>query len=274
MSFAAHCPRLPVFLAAAALSLLCACAGNSQVREPADQPRSRTDENSRLAHQQLLEKKSKGRIDVYFLGDSITRRWGASEAKYAHLLANWNKNFHGWNAGNFGWGGDTTQNILWRLEAGELDGVNPKVIVLMAGTNNVGSTTPPANDAARIADISRGIEAIVRVCQQKAPSATIILMGITPRNDNPAVMPTITRINARIAKLARDPGIRYLNLNDRLADPNGKLYPGMTDPDLLHLAEPAYQIWADALTPLLTEYLGPRASTDQAPPPTGDPSAR
>jgi len=61
------------------------------------------------------------------------------------LLANWNKNFFGWNAADFGWGADKTQNILWRLDNGELDGVNPKVIVLLAGTNNVGNTrlTPP-----------------------------------------------------------------------------------------------------------------------------------
>jgi lysophospholipase L1-like esterase len=98
-------------------------------------------------------------------------------------------------------------------------------------------------------------------------------MGITPRNDNIAVMPTIDRINANIARLANGTTIRYLNINDRLADAQGRLRAGMTDPDELHLAPQAYQIWAEALTPLLTEILGPRASVDQAPPPTGDPSA-
>src|SRR3546814_14525774 len=63
-------------------------------------------------------------------------RGGATD--YPELLANWKTNFHGWNAGNFGWGADRTQNILWRLENGELDGVNPQVIVLLAGTNNIG----------------------------------------------------------------------------------------------------------------------------------------
>ena len=89
------------------------------------------------AHTQLLEKAKKGGIDIYFEGDSITRRWGATD--YPELLANWKENFFGWNAGDFGWGADTTQNILWRLNNGELDGVNPKVIVLLAGTNNVGN---------------------------------------------------------------------------------------------------------------------------------------
>ena len=103
---------------------------------PADQPRMRADRNSHLAHQQLLAKAKSGGIDVYFLGDSITRRWGALD--YPDFLAHWKKTFHGWNAGNFGWGADRTENILWRLENGELDGVNPKVIVILAGTNNLG----------------------------------------------------------------------------------------------------------------------------------------
>ncbi len=104
---------------------------------PADRPVPRTDANSVTAHQQLLEKAKQGRIDLYFEGDSITRRWGATD--YPELLANWKQNFFGWNAADFGWGADQIQNILWRLENGELDGVHPKVIVLLAGTNNVGN---------------------------------------------------------------------------------------------------------------------------------------
>src|SRR5438128_858439 len=98
---------------------------------PADVAAPRTDANSRLAHEQLLAKAKQGRIDVYFEGDSITRRWGATD--YPLLLENWNKNFFGWNAADFGWGADRVENILWRLQNGELDNVNPKVIVLLAG---------------------------------------------------------------------------------------------------------------------------------------------
>jgi lysophospholipase L1-like esterase len=242
------------------------------VFEPADKPAPRLDSNSYLAHTQLLAKRTQGRIDLYFLGDSITRRWGAAEDKYRDNLANWKQNFQGWNAANFGWGADKTQNILWRLERGELDGVNPKVIVLMAGSNNVGTLPPVGKDDERVAEVTRGIKAIVDQCRKKAPEATIILMGITPRNDNIAVMQIIDRINAGVAKLANGKNIRYLNINDRLADAQGKLLPGMSD-DLLHFTTKAYQVWADALNPVLTELLGPRASTDQAPPPTGDPSA-
>ncbi len=248
-------------------------SASSTIEEPADQPHPRADENSLLAHQLLLRKKTQGRIDIYFLGDSITRRWGAGEDQYKDLLANWNHNFSGWNAADFGWGGDKTQNVLWRLDQGELDGVNPKIIVLMIGTNNIGTTSPAGDDLARIAAITRGLKSIVKVCRSKAPHATLILMGITPRNDNIDAMRTINAINANLAKLADGTSIRYLNINNKLADSNGRLFPGMTNPDQLHLAVPAYQIWADALKPIFTELLGPPASSDHAPPPTSDPSA-
>ncbi len=87
---------------------------------PADRPAPRTDQNSMIAHAQLLEKARQGVIDIYFVGDSITRRWGTSDEQYKELLANWRQNFFGWNAANFGWGADKVQNILWRLHNGEL----------------------------------------------------------------------------------------------------------------------------------------------------------
>jgi beta-glucosidase len=228
----------------------------------------RTDENSKIAHEQLLEKKHGGRIDVYFEGDSITRRWGATD--YPELLANWRANFFGWNAADFGWGADKVQNILWRLENGELDGIHPKVIVLLAGTNNIGGVP---GDAHKVADITRALQAVVDLMRKKAPSATIVLTAIFPRNDNLGVMPEIDRVNADLAKMADGRTIRYLSINDKLADRRGWLFDGMMNPDHLHPTVRGYQIWADALKPLFTEILGPPAATDQAPPPTSDPSA-
>ncbi len=229
-------------------------------------PVARTDANSRTAHEQLLNKARKGRIDLYFVGDSITRRWGATD--YPDFLENWMKNFHGWNAANFGWGGDTIPNILWRLKNGELDGVKPKVIVLMAGTNNLSA----GRDETQAAGIARGIKALLDVCRDRAPDAIIILMGITPRNDRPGMVPIINDVNDRVARLADGKKVSYLNINDKLADRDGKLLPGMS-PDRLHLSLKGYQVWADALRPLLSQLLGPPAKGDHAPPPTGDPRA-
>jgi lysophospholipase L1-like esterase len=234
---------------------------------PADEPRLRADRNSHLAHRQLVAKAKAGRIDLYFLGDSITRRWGALD--YPDLLAHWTKAFHGWNAGNFGWGADRTENVLWRLENGELDGVNPKVIVVLAGTNNVGSE--PGDDA-KVEDVTRGLRAIVDTCRKKAPAATVVLTAIFPRNDNPAVMPTIARINANLAKMADGKAVRFVDVNAKLADANGKLFDGVMG-DGLHPTLAGYEVWAEGLRPILTELLGPPAATDHAPPATGDPSA-
>ena len=238
----------------------------------ADRAVPRADKNSQAAHEQLLQKARQGRIDVYFEGDSITRRWGATD--YPQLLENWRQNFFGWNAANFGWGADRVENILWRLENGELDGVHPKVIVLLAGTNNVGNHLPPEGAEALSAEVTRGLQAIVRVMRSKAPGAVIVVTGIFPRNDNMEVLPVIARINANLARIADGVAIRYLNINGQLADADGKLRDGMMNPDKLHPALPAYQIWADALKPVFTELLGPPAREDHAPPPTGDPSAR
>jgi lysophospholipase L1-like esterase len=241
-----------------------------------DRPVPRTDRNSQIAHAQLVEKARRGGIDVYFEGDSITRRWGASDAQYGEFLLNWRRNFLGWNAANFGWGGDTVQNILWRLDNGELDGVHPRAIVLMAGTNDVGAAVRRSVDEAVVEEVTSGIGAILAVMHRKAPEAVVIVMGVTPRTDNArgtSVMPTIAAINGRIAALADGRRVRFLNINDRLATADGRLIDGVTV-DGLHLSLTGYQIWADALKPVFTEILGPPAATDHAPDPTGDPSSR
>ncbi len=263
---------VPAFLTFAGLFLLLgAAATDVHAQIPADQPVPRTDRNSQIAHTQLLEKAKQGRIDVYFEGDSITRRWGAND--YPEFLVNWNQNFFGWNAANFAWGADTTQNILWRLNDGELDGVHPKIIVLLAGTNNIGNDVIPGRKKSKVEDTTKGIEAIIRIMRAKAPEATIIVMGIFPRNDITGVIPTINEINRNLSRLADGKKIRYLNINDKLADSDGRLFDGMTT-DKLHPSIKAYQIWADALKPVFHELLGPPAAEDLAPAPTGNPTAQ
>jgi lysophospholipase L1-like esterase len=238
----------------------------------ADVPVPRMDANSLVAHSQLIEKAKKGRIDIYFEGDSITRRWGATD--YPQLLANWNENFFGWNAANFGWGADRIQNILWRLNNGELDNVNPKIVVLLAGTNNIGSAIPTGAEDTVVADITKGLQAVVTAIRRNAPEAAVIVTGIFPRNDTMSAMPVINKINGNLAKMAEGRNVRFLSINDKLADANGRLFDGLMNTDRLHPAEKAYQVWADALKPIFRELLGPPGTEDHAPPPTGDPSAQ
>jgi lysophospholipase L1-like esterase len=229
----------------------------------------RTDPNSQLAHQQLVDKAKHGKIDVYFVGDSITRRWGATD--YPPFLKQWTQSFHGWNAANFGWGGDTTHHILWRMQNGELDGVEPKVFVLQAGTNNL-PWNGPAGEA-KVDEVVQGIQLIIQEFQHRSPQATIILTGVFPRSQNPALTPAIRRINEQLEKLTDGKLVRWVNLNNKLSDADGALLPGMSE-DGLHFTEKSYQVWADALTPIFHEILGPPSKEDLAPPPTGDPSAR
>jgi lysophospholipase L1-like esterase len=231
-------------------------------------PVARGDENSALAHADLVQKAGAGVIDVYFVGDSITRRWGALD--YPALLANFTDNFFGWNAANFGWGGDRTQNILWRLDNGELPRVAPKVFVVQAGTNNLGDFESAEE---RVAAIGAGIEAIVARCRRHAPESLVVLTGVFPRRDRPEFNASIAAINARLAAFADAHGVRYVDIGARLVDSRGLLREEMSD-DGLHLSLAAYQVWADALKPLLVERLGAALDVDLAPTPTGNPAAR
>ena len=254
--------------------LACALGASDASAELA--PVERTDHNSHLAHAQLIEKARHGGMDLYFLGDSITRRWGTRDPQFREMYANWRTNFFGWNAGNFGWGGDTVQNVLWRVRNGELDGVHPKVIVLLAGTNNLGAPDAVDHASALVDEVTEGIRSILETIHQTAPKATVLLTGIFPRNDGRrgmTLIPLIRRINVGLAQMADAKQVRFIDLSDRLADRDGKLVEGVTV-DGLHLSVKGYQLWADALKPHLRELLGAPASTDHAPPPTGDPSVR
>ncbi|TWT31090.1 GDSL-like Lipase/Acylhydrolase [Posidoniimonas corsicana] len=229
----------------------------------------RTDPNSVLAHQQLLEKTKYGQIDLYFVGDSITRRWGGTD--YPEYLKHWQESFHGWNAANFAWGGDNTHNILWRLRNGELDGVEPKVVVLQAGTNNL--PWQGAADASHVDDIVTGVQAILHEFATRTPDAKIILVGLFARPQNPGAAEAINEANKCLAELADGDAIRYLDINEGLVATDGKARPGVFS-DGLHLGLPGYIVWEKALNPVLIELLGPPAKEDHAPPPTGDPSAK
>ncbi|MSU77719.1 MAG: GDSL family lipase [Gemmataceae bacterium] len=171
---------------------------------------------------------------MVFLGDSITDGWRGKAGK-----AGWDKHFAGVKVANFGIGGDRTQHVLWRIQNGELDGVNPKGVVLMIGTNNTG------NDS--VEEIAAGVAAIVKTISQKAPKAEILVLGVFPRSKmipNPGNTKIIA-INKIITKLDNNKEITYQDIGAKFLK-DGQI-PAEIMPDYLHLSEKGYQIWGDAI---------------------------
>jgi len=249
-------PGIIVFCASAAVAQPAPTTRPALVTEAPDQPVAkigrggRPDANFMRMHAAYVAAAKTGNVDLYFEGDSITDFW-------QHRHPNdWKKNFAGWRAADFGISGDRTEHVLWRIENGELDGVTPKVIVLLIGTNNLpANTTFTANS---VADTFAGYTAIVNKLKEKEPQAHILLMGVFPREDKP-LNGEIAQLNALIATLDDGKQVKYLNINDKMTDANGKLLPDVMMKDKLHPADGGYDIWADAMRPMLTEWLGPPA---------------
>jgi beta-glucosidase len=191
-------------------------------------------------HQMFLERARANNIDLLFLGDSITQIWERAGAEV------WKQHYSSLNAANFGIGGDRTQNVIWRIENGELDGISPKVVVLLIGTNNV----PTAHDAQQI---TAGISKIVQMIRTKLPETKVLLMALYPRSGE-ANMEKINQINSALARLEDTKMIRFLNINSKLVDADGNVNRELL-PDGLHLNEAGYKIWAESMKPLLEEMM-------------------
>lgn len=195
-----------------------------------------------VQHEGFNARAKKGDVDVVFLGDSITQGWGGAGKEI------WTRRYAPLKAANFGIGGDRTQHVLWRVQNGNFDGITPKVVVLMIGTNNLGSNTPP--------QIAEGVTAIVKEIQTRTPATKILLLGVFPRSEK-ATDPArakIGQINADIAKLDDGKQVFFLDIGAKFLQPDGTLTRDIM-PDLLHLSPAGYQIWADAIQDKLAELL-------------------
>jgi len=200
-------------------------------------------------HESFLARAQAGPIGLLFLGDSITDNW----SKAPEI---WKKYYAKYDPANFGIGGDTTQNVIWRIEHGELDGIHPRVVVLMIGTNNAGS-----NDAAEIFAADRKIVGMIRA---RLPDAKVLLLAIFPRGprknrdgteDNYVRrMAIISAVNPQLAALDDGAHVRYLDLGAKFLGPDGRI-PDAIMADHLHPTVAGYQIWADAMQPLLAEMM-------------------
>lgn len=194
------------------------------------------------AHERFVATARAGKAGLVFLGDSITAGWGAQPKI-------WEASFGAYQPVNFGIGGDRTQHVLWRITNGELDGIQPKAVVLMIGTNNTGSHSAE--------DIAKGVTAIVQTIRAKQPQAKILLLAVFPRGEKSspnAARDKIKQVNAIIAKLDDGNHVFFLDIGDKFLQPDGSLTKDIM-PDFLHLSAAGYQIWADAIGPKLAELM-------------------
>ena len=194
-------------------------------------------------HESFNERVKQGNVDLIFIGDSITQGWeGAGKEAWADAYGKR-------NAVNLGIGGDRTQHVLWRLDNGNIDGIKPKLAVIMIGTNNSGSNT-----SEQIAD---GITAIVKKLRDKLPETKILILGIFPRgaDDENAQRKVNAAANAIVAKLADGKMVEYLDIGPKFLDDKGVLSKEVM-PDLLHLNPAAYKTWAASIEPHVARMMG------------------
>ncbi|NBX01806.1 GDSL family lipase [bacterium] len=224
----------------------CVAGRPSLPPQPADVPAKRQSYDASLLkwfdrlHESYVARAQQGNVQLVFLGDSITQGW----EQQADLF---NKEFGMYNAVHFGVGGDCTQHVLWRIQNGELDGIQPKVVVLMIGTNNSGIAENSPEE------VAAGIKKIIEGIQLKAPQAKIILHAIFPRAREDEDAKNVA-VNHLIQKLADGQRVHWLDIRRQFLTPQGELsYEIM--PDLLHLSSKGYQIWADQLKTPLAELM-------------------
>jgi beta-glucosidase len=196
-------------------------------------------------HEAIVQRARKGGVDLLHIGDSITHGWersgrGVWDRYYAHR-----------KSVNLGFGGDRTEHVLWRLLHGELEGIAPKVAVMMIGTNNSRANTPE--------EIAAGITAICLTLRARLPETKILLLAIFPRSERSDARRAVCEdTNRLIAELDDGRWIHFLDIGDRFLAPDGTL-PKAIMPDFLHLNAEGYRIWAEAVEPTLSRLLGDTA---------------
>ncbi|QDU26128.1 multifunctional acyl-CoA thioesterase I and protease I and lysophospholipase L1 [Anatilimnocola aggregata] len=199
-----------------------------------------------MRHENFNKRVKEGKVDLLLIGDSITQGWEGAGKKV------WEEFYAKRNAVNLGIGGDRTQHVLWRLDHGNIDGIKPKAAVLMIGTNNSGS-----NSSEQIAE---GVKAIVDKLKTKLPETKILVLAVFPRgaNKDDPRRKVNTAANEIIAKLADDKQVFFLDIGPKFVAEDGTLSKEIM-PDLLHLNEKSYRIWADSIEGKLAQLMGEKS---------------
>ena len=197
-------------------------------------------------HDQKKADAAKDQYELIFIGDSITHSF--EEGSGAKVWKNYYSSRKPLNLG-FGW--DRTQNVLWRLQNGEFANQKPKMVVLEIGTNNLSGT---ANARQNTTDeIAEGIKMICGLVLEKTPETHIVIMGVFPRAwANSYYMSEIRVLNKKLKDIyAGNPKIEVLDIFDSFIGPDGQLKEGTMLNDRTHPSEAGYQLWAEALEPVI-----------------------
>jgi lysophospholipase L1-like esterase len=192
-------------------------------------------------HQEKLREAENNKVDFVMIGDSITHSW----SKYPGV-------FEGSNLLNLGFPGDRTQNVLWRIENGAFDGISPKLVTLMIGTNNM-HDTKKAYPADKPEDIFTGIKAIVTEVRTRLPKSKLVIFSVFPRKPG-SENDRVKAVNAMLPQLDDGEYVSHLDINHFFSKDNGQQDKMFYNKDLLHLNDQGYFFWAKALKPLLKKH--------------------
>lgn len=187
---------------------------------------------------------NRGPLDVLLVGDSITMQWGPA----------WPKHFGRYKSVNLGIGGDKTQNVLWRLDHGGVEGLEPRLVVLLIGNNNMFFTPETGIESA-----AQGIQTCVENLRARFPVTPLVLVKIFPAGKpGERFYEDVKKTNAALdpLKLDRDPKVHVLDLWAEMTNPDGALKAGLFKPDNVHLTqEGGYELYASRLKPLVEKLL-------------------
>ena len=214
-------------------------------------------------HADVMRIKDSINPEIVLIGNSITHFWGGEpklidsdgRLRKPNGPESWSSLFGKYRVLNMGFGWDRTQNVLWRLDRGELDGLHPKLVIINIGTNNTSQTQNARMNTAP--EIVEGISAICKRVRSKIPGARIILMAVFPRERdslNPRRL-LINEINRELAVFAKEQNITLVDISKGMLEPDGTFIQGMTS-DFCHPTEKGYHVWADALRPVISEQPG------------------
>ncbi len=206
-------------------------------------PTPREHEGWMIRHKQVLELNKRQDVQLVFIGNSLTQRWEKQGAPV------WNEYYAKRNAVNMGFDGDGTQNVLWRLDHGEIDNISPKLVVLMIGSNHV--------NGSKIKEIADGIKAICCRIRTRLPATKILLMAILPRGDaSAAAAYRLNKASEEASKIADGRMIFYLNISEKFLDEDGNISSDLMTVDGVHLSFNGYKKLAEEMEPVIAKHIG------------------